>query len=64
MNGEVERRKNQHERVRFDALKGSLCARLQRVCRTFSPTEFERLIVRMVRVQLKYEPWTHLRRDA
>lgn len=64
MEGSFERRKSEKDRVRFDALKASLVGRLQWVCRTFSPMEFERLIVRMVRIQLKYEPWTQLRRDV
>lgn len=60
----IERRSSEQDRVRFDALKASLVQRLQWVCRTFSPMEFERLIVRMVRIQLKYEPWTQLRREV
>jgi hypothetical protein len=51
-----ERRKRGDRRARFEEIKAGLTARLQRVCADMAPAEFETLVSRMTRVQLKYEP--------
>ena len=54
--GYPERRTRVDRRARFDAIKADLTARLRAVCADMAPTEFEALVARMTRVQLRYEP--------
>jgi hypothetical protein len=53
-----ERRKRVDRRARFEAIKSDLIARLRAVCANMAPAEFEMLVTRMARVQLRYEPET------
>ena len=53
-----ERRTNLEKRQRFNDLRAELLERLRAVCAEMSPHELARLTDRMVRVRLKYEPWS------
>ena len=61
--GYPERRTRADRRARFEAIKADLTARLGTVCADMAPAEFETLVSRMARVQLRYEPesatWNH-----
>jgi hypothetical protein len=52
----LERRTRPDRRARFEAIKADLTTRLRRVCADMAPAEFETLVSRMARVQLRYEP--------
>lgn len=58
-----ERRTRVDRRARFLEIKADLTARLWAVCADMSGDEFETLVGRMARVQLRYEPesatWNH-----
>jgi hypothetical protein len=51
-----ERRTRIDRRARFLEIKTDLTARLRAVCADMSGDEFETLVARMARVQLRYEP--------
>ena len=53
-----ERRTNPEKRRRFDELRSDLLERLRGVCAEWSPHELAKLVDGMVRVRLKYEPWS------
>jgi hypothetical protein len=42
-------------RTHFEAIKRDLTARLRAVCADMAPAEFDTLVARMARVQLRYE---------
>jgi hypothetical protein len=51
-----ERRTRPDRRARFEEIKADITARLRRVCADMTPAEFETLVSRMARVQLRYGP--------
>jgi hypothetical protein len=53
-----ERRTRLDRRARFEDIKADITARLRRVCADMAPAEFETLVSRLARVQLRYEPET------
>jgi hypothetical protein len=57
-----ERRTRADRRARFEEIKADLTARLRAICADMAAAEFETLVIRMARVQLRYEPdsatWT------
>ena len=54
--GQEERRRRLEQRARFEDVRADIAARLRRVCADMAPSEFEALVARMARVQIKYEP--------
>jgi hypothetical protein len=51
-----ERRTRIDRRARFEEIRADITARLRRVCANMPRIEFETLVARMARVQLRYEP--------
>lgn len=51
----MERRANIGGREHFEALRDGLIRRLQTVCAHFDQADLEQLVVRMARIQLRYE---------
>ena len=50
-----ERRTRADRRARFEEIRADLTTRLRDVCADMAAEEFEALIARMARVQLRYE---------
>jgi len=50
-----ERRTRVDARRRFEEIRADLTARLEAVCADMAPAEFESLVARMARLQLRYE---------
>ena len=50
-----ERRQRPERRVRFEEIRAEIAKRVRAVCSEMTPDEFEALLSRMARLQLKYE---------
>lgn len=50
-----ERRRRADRRARFEEIRADLATRLRATCATMTAEEFEALVARMARLQLRYE---------
>jgi len=50
-----DRRQRPQRRARFEEIRQEISERMRDVCREMAPTEWDALLSRMARVQLKYE---------
>jgi hypothetical protein len=50
-----ERRTRVEARARFEEIRAEIGSRLQKVCASMAPADFESLVYRMTRLRLKYQ---------